>query len=332
MTPALTNWRIEFMHAHPRLFEVMARKSDAVRTRSNSNGQIPLPRLPRAGQRRGRKRGLAVLLWVMSDLHIEVSGWDLPSPRERPAFEVLIVAGDLIPRMERGVKWLRERVPDKPVIYVAGNHEAYGTDIDRTVEKAKEAAIGTKIFVLQNDWIRLGDVTFAGATAWTDFDLFGNQRRAMAVAAERMNDYRKIRTARYELRFRPHHALTRHLQTRAFLETEMRKPRSGPLVVVTHHAPIPSRAYRLACHYPGSRLSDEEVLDSAYRSDMTELMRPMSDDGRGARKPADLWIHGHTHESEDTVIGATRVVSNAKGYGHCAFDNPNFDPNFVIEI
>jgi hypothetical protein len=54
-------------------------------------------------------------------------------------------------------------------------------------------------------------------------------------------------------------------------------------------------------------------------------------------RPADLWIYGHTHESEDTVIGATRVVSNAKGYGpwapqQRAWDNPRFDPNFVIEI
>jgi hypothetical protein len=37
------------------------------------------------------------------------------------------------------------------------------------------------------------------------------------------------------------------------------------------------------------------------------------------------------------VIGATRVVSNSKGYGpwpphERTWDNPRFDPNFVIEI
>jgi len=42
-----------------------------------------------------------------------------------------------------------------------------------------EAAEGTKVFVLQNRWIRLGDVTFAGATLWTDFCIFGDQRRAI---------------------------------------------------------------------------------------------------------------------------------------------------------
>jgi predicted phosphodiesterase len=275
-----------------------------------------------------------VLLWILSDLHIELTrGWDLPAGDAQPQFDVLAIAGDLIPRMERGVKWLRERVPDKPVIYVPGIHEAYGVDVDRTVEKAMEAAQGTKVFVLQNRWIRLGDVTFAGATLWTDFRLFGDQRRAMAVAAARMNDFRKIRINRYVDRFRPHHAYARHLQSRAFLESEMRKPRGGPLVVVTHHAPTPSRAYRLGRHYPGSRLSDEEVLDAAYRSDLTSLMRPAPiGNGFDSRRPADLWIYGHTHESEDVVIGHTRVVSNAKGYGHPVSDNRCFDPNFVIEI
>jgi 3',5'-cyclic AMP phosphodiesterase CpdA len=79
--------------------------------------------------------------WVLSDLHMDLTkGWDLPAPSERPPYDVLVVAGDLISRMERGVRWLAERVTDRPVIYVPGNHEGYGADIDRTVEKARQAA------------------------------------------------------------------------------------------------------------------------------------------------------------------------------------------------
>ena len=277
-----------------------------------------------------------VLLWIQSDLHVDLTrGWDLLSGDVRPDFNVLVVAGDLIPRMERGVAWLRERVPDHPVIYVPGNHEGYGCDIDRTIEKAKEAAEGSKVFVLQNEAIRLGNVTFAGATLWTDFNLFADQRRAMAVAADRMNDFRKIRISRYQDRFRPRHALARHMESRAFLEAEMRKPRGGPLVVVTHHAPHPGHSLP---RYQSERLSDEEILTAAYRSDLTSLMWPAPiEGGRNSLRPADLWIFGHTHESEDVMIGYTRVVSNAKGYGpwlpqHRAWDNPRFDPNFVIEI
>src|ERR1700760_1198873 len=115
--------------------------------------------------------------------------------------------------MERGA-WLPERVTEKPVLYVPGNHEGCGCDVDKAVE-------GSKVFVLQNEAIRLGNVTFAGATLWTDFDLFGDQRRAMAVAADKMSDFRKIRVSRYRDRFRPQHALARHMESRAFLQAEM---------------------------------------------------------------------------------------------------------------
>jgi predicted phosphodiesterase len=276
-----------------------------------------------------------VLLWILSDLHLELTrGWDLPSGDARPHFHVLVIAGDLVPRAERGVRWLRERVPDRPVIYVAGNHEGYGCDIDRTLEKAKEAAAGTSIHVLQDESVQIGEITFAGATLWTDFELFGDQWRAMRVAGDGMNDFRKIRTARYAERFRPRHALARHKRSRAFLEAEMNKPRIGPLVVVTHHAPHPGHSFE----HQSERLSDEDILASAYRSDLTSLMWPAPiESGRNRLRPADLWIYGHTHESEDVTIGHTRVVSNAKGYGpwapqHRVWDNPKFDPNFVIEI
>jgi predicted phosphodiesterase len=266
-------------------------------------------------------------------------GWDLPPPAERPQFNVMVVAGDLTTRMERGVHWLLERVPDKPVLYVAGNHEGYGADVDRTVEKAMKIAEGTKLFVLQNRRITLGDVVFAGATLWTDFDLFKDRRRAMDVAGERMNDFRKIRIKRYVERFQPWHALSRHMESRAFLETEMRKQRGDKrMVIVTHHAPMPSHADRVALQNPDVRLSDEEILTAAYRSDLTELMWPGPiAESEDALRPADLWVFGHTHESADVVIGRTRIVSNAKGYGpwpghQRTWDNPNFNSQFVINI
>lgn len=68
----------------------------------------------------------------------------------------MVVAGDLIPRAERGVRWLLERVQDRPVVYVMGNHEAYGTDIQRTLEKAKAAAAGMNVHVLENETVRVG--------------------------------------------------------------------------------------------------------------------------------------------------------------------------------
>lgn len=272
-------------------------------------------------------------LWVMSDIHLELTrGWDLPPAEARPDFDVLVVAGDLVPRAERGVRWLLDRVSDRPVIYVMGNHEGYGTDIDRTVEKAKTAADGTNVHLLENETVRIGNVVFAGATLWTDYALNGDPQGAMAIAGDRMNDFRKIRIANYKRRFLPHHALTRHFQSVAFLKEQMRQPRGEDrLVVVTHHAPIPH-----ITDEPGGS-GEDPTLDPAFRSDLRRLMAHAPGDGAGALRPADLWVYGHTHETFDAMVGKTRLVSNAKGYGpwppaELTWENPRFDSRLIIEI
>lgn len=267
-------------------------------------------------------------VWLISDIHVEsLRGWDLPSGEQRPDFDVLVCAGDLITRFERGVVWLQQRIPDRPIIYVAGNHEAWGTDIDVTLDKARNAAAGSNVHVLERESISIDGVTFLGATGWTDFALFGNQLLAMNVAAEGMNDYRKIRTRSYAEKLRPIDTLRRHEATRAFLAYELARPKSGPRFVVTHH-----------CPFPDIQESQPGLIEAAYCSDMTDLMVRSNDPLSGhAIVPPDVWAFGHTHRSCDRIIGLTRVVSNAKGYGpfmprHRAWENPSFNPTFTFEL
>jgi predicted phosphodiesterase len=252
-----------------------------------------------------------MLLWILSDLHLEFTlGWELPSGDTRPRFDVLVVAGDLIPRMERGVVWLLARVTDRPIIYVPGNHEFYGCDIDRTVEKARQAAAGTNVRILQNDSVEIDGVLFVGGTFWTDFALLGNPDHAMQIAGYGMNDYYRIRKRRYEMRLRPTDTLARHLETREFIARTTREAPIGRTVVVSHHGCV-KEAMKAG--------TESEIISAAYTSDCQGLLEHV-----------DLWIYGHTHESRDFTIGRTRIISNAKGYGHG--DNPQFDKNYVIEI
>jgi hypothetical protein len=107
--------------------------------------------------------------------------------------------------------------------------------------------------------------------------------------------------------------------------------------VISHHCPVPRPSPTPPpAQHASERLSDDEILEAAYRSDLTSLMVPAPDDGRGALRPADLWVFGHTHEYEDFKIGHIRLVSNAKGYGPWrigqSWENSKFDPNCVIEI
>jgi len=258
-------------------------------------------------------------LWILSDIHTELSrGWDLPPPSEWPDFDVLIMAGDLMPHMERGVDWLRERIPDRPVIYIAGNHEAYHCDIDDTREQAKEAAAGTNIHVLENESVVIDGVRTLAGTLWTDFQLFDAPEIAMRAAAQFMNDYRLIRTDAYSRILRPLDTLARHVATRQFIENGLSQPFSGPTVVVTHHGP-----YRGALRAGHER----DVLSAAYASDLSPVIK---------RYQPDVWIFGHTHRSDNMLLGSTRIVSNAKGYGPQVaggqWENPAFDPTFTIEI
>ena len=57
---------------------------------------------------------------------------------------------------------------------------------------------------------------------------------------------------------------------------------------------------------------------------------------------ADLWIHGHVHDSFDYMVGSCRVVTNPGSYAttlgkvkspeELQWENPYFDPQKVIEL
>jgi predicted phosphodiesterase len=60
-------------------------------------------------------------LHILSDVHVEFGPYDAP---ETDA-DVVVLAGD-IHVGRNGFDWAREQFPNKPVLYVLGNHEYYG--------------------------------------------------------------------------------------------------------------------------------------------------------------------------------------------------------------
>jgi hypothetical protein len=120
---------------------------------------------------------------------------------------------------------------------------------------------------------------------------------------------------------RPADVLVRHRSTRNWLEQRLSEAFSGPTVVVTHHLP---HRKSVAARYAF------DPLTPGFASNLPESLI--------AR--ADLWLHGHTHDSYDYVIedGSrhARVVCNPRGYPldrHCSrFENGAFDPALLLEI
>jgi Calcineurin-like phosphoesterase len=249
---------------------------------------------------------------VLSDLHVGYSALDTPLNDA----DVVVLAGDIAPPRQAAQWALRL---DKPVVYVLGNHEFYGSAITVAAAELKRLCAGTPIRVLDNDDVVIDGVRFVGSTLWTDFRLYGDgARRAAAIdAAQRsMRDFSRIRVddASGAL-FTPDDSAALHARDAAWLERRLAVPHAGPTVVVTHHAPS-----RRSIH---PRFADSP-LNACFVSDAEHLV--------GADRAA-WWIHGHTHDSFDYLLNGTRIICNPRGYAKAGVnENPRFDPDFTIEV
>jgi len=245
---------------------------------------------------------------VYSDLHTEFAPFE---PRVGDA-DVVVLAGDIGVRTH-GLSWIFAAFPDRPVIYVPGNHEFYGAATPHLVTKLKQLAAGTHVRVLDEDAVVIDGARFLGATLWTDFKLFGAEHRNEhgEVARSRMTDFRRIRVSPSFSRMTPRAWTGLHARARAWLSKQLDTPHDGPTVVVTHHAPTATSV---------AAVHRDDPLCAAYASDLSSLL-----DGRAA-----LWVHGHTHFFVDHVVGGTRVVSNQRGYP----DEPaeGFREPFFVEL
>ena len=91
---------------------------------------------------------------VLSDLHLSFE------PFRRPIndADVVILAGD-IARPREAVAWALGF--DKPVLYVAGNHEFYGGSIDAASAELERLCRGTHVHVLDDS-----EIVIDGFASW----------------------------------------------------------------------------------------------------------------------------------------------------------------------
>ncbi len=249
---------------------------------------------------------------VLSDLHVEVGN---PLPTLCADADVVVLAGDFAPYEPERLQALAQALAGAPILYVPGNHEFYGHDIDAALEGMRDTCAELGIELLDRRAIAINGIRFIGATLWTDFCLNGLAEVVWAKAnAERsMPDF--VGAIRHrDGRFTATEAARRHVEDLRFIEgalTAARAAGEAP-VVVTHHAPTP-RSIRP--WYQG------HVLNAAFASDLERFI---------ARHAPPLWIHGHMHDSIDERLGATRVVANPEGY--TPTENPLFNPELCVRV
>jgi len=251
-------------------------------------------------------------LHVLSDLHLSVSGLEPPQTDA----DVVILAGD-VARPAEAIAWAS--CCPQPVLYVIGNHEFYGGDINGTTRELKRLSRGTNVRVLDCAETVIGGVRFLGATLWSDFMLFGaGEQRDWAImqACAFVRDFSRIRlNETADTLFSPADAATLFGRHVFWLEARLATPFPGSTVVITHHAPSPRSIHPRFADLP---------LNACFVSDVEHLL-----DGQRVA----LWVHGHTHDSFDYVANGTRVVCNPRGYAKNGInENPAFDPELIIDL
>jgi predicted phosphodiesterase len=282
---------------------------------------------------------------LVSDLHLEFSDIMIPNDQN---YDVLILAGDIMVardlhdhpesvntsdqaavangaglgrRQERAQRFRdffkRCSFQFPHVIYIMGNHEFYNGRFYASVEHMRqECARFPNIYMLENDIKVIDDVTFVGATLWTDMNK-GDPLTMHAIEGM-MNDFRIIKNdKRNYASMSARDVATRHAKTLGYFRSVLAEQHDKKFVVVGHHSPSFQSMHPSYAH--------ETLMNGGYHSDLSEFIMD--------HPQIKLWVHGHTHHPFDYEIGNTRVVCNPRGYENDGYsEGTGWNPNIVLEV
>jgi 2',3'-cyclic-nucleotide 2'-phosphodiesterase (5'-nucleotidase family) len=207
---------------------------------------------------------------------------------------ILLIAGDLLVlnnfsntnKLSDFLFSIKDRF--KAVVYVAGNHEFYYSNLETVRHQLATTCRRRGIHFLDNNVVEFDGVRVLGTTLWTALTPLEEPMTQM------MNDTHLIAG------FNSTVWIAEHQKAVNFLTAMLQKDYNGKTVVVTHHGP----SYKsMASQYVNDK------VNCCYYSNLDGLMWEY---------PISLWVHGHTHVSFDYMIGdeqqSARVVCNPCGY------------------
>lgn len=260
---------------------------------------------------------------LASDIHLEFGYLDLTNEE---GSDVLVLAGDIFVANDFRLKTKKadtyrrfiEEVTGRygHVVYIMGNHEHYHGDYAKTADIIRgEFKYFNNLKFLDNTFVDICDVRFIGGTLWTDLNK--GDPLTIEQVKRTMNDYQLVENSNNEVSYRvmnegsvsfkkrsamfqPLDTLEEHKKCLATISEVMDAYQDDKkVVVVTHHLPtfesVPHE-YRREYHGNG-----------AYVSDLSNFILD--------RPRIKYWIHGHTHDSCDYMVGDnTRVICNPRGY------------------
>jgi len=256
-----------------------------------------------------------MLLAIVSDLHMEIWKQWFPEIDYGDA-DVVVFLGDIGNGTDplHMMKKVKDAKEGREVIYIIGNHEYYKHNFAVMNENIHELAEEFGIILLDKGTVKIGGVTFIGATLWTDYEINTTVPKVIAMAAAKtgINDHRVIHTD--EGLFSPEQAAEMNAEEKEFIFSEIAKAGRDDCVVLTHHAPS---KLCVAPEFIGS------PLNGAFCNEWDDQI---TEDG-----PL-LWAFGHTHWDVDFELGHTRVVSRQLGYPgeRVSTKQPPFEPLLIV--
>jgi hypothetical protein len=275
---------------------------------------------------------------LVSDLHLEWSELELPGGNN------LLLAGDIVVadplrynRTDKQALTFATRARKffdevskkyKQTYMVMGNHEHYTGQFEDTQQIVSEFIENySNIQLLEKDQVDLGNNTILwGATLWSDMNK-GNPIVQHAIERT-INDFRGWIRHTPPNHDRPvditgnitmaEHSATL-VELKYFLESNRFKD-DLKIIIMTHFGPCSKSSH------PKHGINNP--VNFHFYSELSELI---------LNNPAiKVWVHGHTHDSHDYMIGDTRVICNPRGYvssnGREPPENPQFDANLTFEV
>lgn len=272
---------------------------------------------------------------VISDLHLEFEDLTLPGG------DVLILSGDVMEaryfkkanydpmnvtlphenghkRHDRHARFFAEECSKyKDVIYVMGNHEHYGGRFGKTYSTILEQ-LPDNVHLLEDETYTIDDVTFVGATLWTDMN--EADPLTMYHMKSMMSDYKHITHHYVEksayFRLQPEVTVETFYRSRDYIKMVVEGKHDQKFVVCTHHAPTKASLH--------PRYAHDTIMNGAYSSDLSEFILD--------NPQIKVWTHGHTHDPFDYMVGSTRVICNPRGYAGYEERAEQFDPTMGFDI
>lgn len=236
-----------------------------------------------------------------SDIHLEFGSLEAPDNDA----DMIIAAGDIGIGVE-GANWLKTL--NKPVLYVAGNHEFYADEYQQTLQLIRNQCAGSQVSFLENDSVIVQGVRFLGCTLWADLFTEGDQKAE--ALGQTLNDFRRIQFG--EQCFDTVQFSRLYQNSRAWLERQLAQPFAGKTVVISHHAPS-------LWSWNGSAHALKKL---AYCNDLKPLLHEYA---------IAAWFHGHVHSPMDYRIAGARILCNPRGYLGTKIV-AGFDRNRMVEI